>query len=57
MLFGEQYENEFGQIYVKHLVTGEDAFAIFLARKFHVIKEMATPLQYLRTWVITLSQW
>ena len=57
MLFGEHYENEFGQIYVKNLVTGEDAFAIFLARKFHVIKEMATPLQYLRTWVITLSQW
>ena len=33
-------------------MTDEDAFAIFLSRKFHVIQEMATPLPYLRAWVL-----
>ena len=30
---GEQYKNEFGEIYVENLATGEDAFAIFFGEK------------------------
>ena len=31
MLFGEQYKNKCGEIYIENFVTGEDAFAVFFA--------------------------